>query len=74
MSNIVNLSFPAVDLLNKKYSLEADIITGWKPKFKVLGPIPFNFDSAITDEVIDELTSFGQKHKERVIYLGMPIQ
>ena len=47
------------------------MITGWKPKFRVVGPIPFNFDSPILDEIIDELTSFGQKYKERVIYLGM---
>ena len=27
-------------------------------------------DSALVDEIIDELTSFGSKYKERVIYLG----
>ena len=46
------------------------MITGWRPKFRVVGPIPFNFDSVIIDEIIDELTSFGGQHKERVIYLG----
>ena len=68
---LVNLSFPAVELLSKNYSLEADMITGWRPKFKIVGPIPFNFDSPVLDQVIDELTSFGHKYKERVIYLGM---
>ena len=64
------MNFPAVELLNKNYSLEADMITGWRPKFRIVGPIPFNFDNAVTDEVIDELTSFGKNHRERVIYLG----
>jgi hypothetical protein len=36
----------------------------------MLGPIPLNFDFKIVDEIIDELTSFGRKYKERVIYLG----
>lgn len=60
-----------MELPTKNYSLEADMVTGWRPKLKVLGPIPFNFDSRILDELIDELTSFGRKYRERVIYLGM---
>lgn len=63
--------FPAVEIANKQYSLDADIITGWRPKNKILGPIPFNFDSSLLDEIVDELTSFGSRHKERVIYLGI---
>lgn len=59
-----------MELPTKNYSLEADMITGWRPKLKVLGPIPLNFDSKLLDEVIDELTSFGRKYRERVIYLG----
>ena len=66
----VQSNFPAVELLTKNYSLEADMITGWRPKQRVVGPIPLNFDSTITDEIIDELTSFGVKYRERVIYLG----
>lgn len=46
------------------------MINGWRPKTKLVGPIPFNFDSQVVDELIDELTSFGSKYKERVIYLG----
>lgn len=68
--NIVSSNFPAVDLASKNYSLEADMVTGWRPKIKLVGPIPFNFDSRVVDELIDELTSFGSRHKERVIYLG----
>jgi hypothetical protein len=44
--------------------------TGWRPKSKIVGPIPFNFDYQIVDELVDELTSFGSKYRERVIYLG----
>lgn len=35
-----------------------------------MGPIPLNCDSPLVDEIIDELTSFGSRYKERVIYLG----
>lgn len=61
--NLVSKNFPAVDLPVKNYSLEADMITGWRPKTKMVGPIPFNFDNQIVDQLIDELTSFGNKHK-----------
>lgn len=37
--------------------------TGWRPKTKLVGPIPFNFDSQVVDELVDELTSFGSKYK-----------
>lgn len=37
-------SFPAVDLPTKNYSLDADMINGWRPKeMKLMGPIPLNF-------------------------------
>jgi hypothetical protein len=52
-----------VDIPVKQYSLEADIVTGWKPKNRVLGPIPLNFDSKLLDEIVDELTSFGSRHR-----------
>jgi hypothetical protein len=44
-------SLPSLQLNNKHYSLEADIMTGWQPKMKVVGPIPLNFDASICDEV-----------------------
>jgi hypothetical protein len=59
-----------VEISSKQYSLEADILTGWRPRTKILGPIPLNCDAHLLDEVIDELTSFGSCHRERVIYLG----
>ena len=46
-------------------------MTGWRPKNKIMGPIPFNLDSPVIDVIVDELTSFGSKYKERVIYLGI---
>ena len=53
-----------MDLPTKNYSLDADMINGWRPKqMNLMGPIPFNFDSNIVDAIIDELTSFGQKYK-----------
>lgn len=60
----VSSNFPAVELPVKNYSLEAKIrISGWRPKTKIVGPIPFNFDNQVIDELIDELTSFGSRHK-----------
>ena len=59
----VSSNFPAVELPLKNYSLEADMISGWMPKTKLVGPIPFNFDNQVVDELIDELTSFGSRHK-----------
>lgn len=44
--------------------------TGWRPKFSMPGPIPLNFDSNVVDAVVEELTSFGSKYRERVVYLG----
>lgn len=31
------------------YSLEADLATGWKPKLKIIGPMPLNFDNPSVD-------------------------
>lgn len=62
--------FPATEISAKQYSLEADIITGWRPRTKILGPIPLNCDDRLVDEIVEELTSFGSRHRERVVYLG----
>ena len=32
------------------YSLEADMATGWKPKLKIIGPMPLNFDNPTVDK------------------------
>jgi hypothetical protein len=48
--------------------------TGWRPKTKIVGPVPLNFDNQVVDELVDELTSFGSKYHERVVYLGMSLQ
>jgi hypothetical protein len=39
------------------------MVTGWRPKSKIIGPIPFNFDNFVVDELVDELTSFGNNYK-----------
>ena len=61
---------PAVEITTKNYSLEPDMVGGWKPNGKIVGPIPLNFDNQVVDAVVEELTSFCSRHKERVIYLG----
>jgi hypothetical protein len=52
-----------VDLPSKQYSLEADFATGWRPKNRILGPVPLNCDARLLDEIVDELTSFGSRHR-----------
>ena len=34
------------------HTLEADMITGWKPKLKIIGPMPLNFDNAAVDKSV----------------------
>lgn len=34
------------------HSLEADLLTGWKPKLKIIGPMPLNFDNPLIDKSI----------------------
>lgn len=38
--------------LTQNYSLEADLVTGWKPKLKIIGPMPLNFDNRSVDRSI----------------------
>jgi hypothetical protein len=66
----VTMNLPGLELATKNYSLDADMATGWRPKQRIVGPIPFNFDSTLTDLIVDEITSFGCKYRERVVYLG----
>ena len=47
----------------QNYSLDADIATGWKPKMKIIGPMPLNFDNSSLDTLIKPLT-----HSDTSIY------
>jgi hypothetical protein len=60
-SFLTGCSLPALEMPSKHYSLEADLVTGWQPKMKVIGPVPLNFDASVCDLVIETLTSFGSK-------------
>lgn len=40
------------DLPAISHSLEADLATGWKPKLKIIGPMPLNFDNPDVDSAI----------------------
>lgn len=46
------------------------MVSGWKPRMRIVGPVPLNFDNPIVDTIVEELTSYGKHHSERVIYLG----
>jgi hypothetical protein len=60
-----------MDIVTKTYSLEPDMLSGWKPKMRIVGPVPLNFDNPIIDTIVEELTSYGNKYLERVVYLGI---
>ena len=52
------------------YSLEADMATGWKPKLKIIGPMPLNFDNPTVDKSLMALIS-QESAFYQVSYLGM---
>ena len=45
------------------YSLEADMVTGWKPKLKIIGPMPLNYDNPSIDQSIT-----AQLYQESAFY------
>jgi hypothetical protein len=46
---------PAMDIVTKAYSLEPDMLSGWKPKIRIVGPVPLNFDNPIIDAIVEGL-------------------
>lgn len=45
------------------------MITGWKPKMKIIGPMPLNFDNPNLDNLIKPLT-YSDTSIHEVVYLG----
>lgn len=43
--------------------------TGWKPKMKIIGPMPLNFDNPDLDNLIKPLV-FSDTSIHEVVYLG----
>ncbi len=43
---------------------------GWRPKLKVIGPIPLNFDNEFIDKAIKDLLK-SEVSIYSVVYLGM---
>jgi hypothetical protein len=54
---------PANDLISKRYSLEPDMATGWRPKAKVVGPVPLNFEQLLVDQIAAETS-------RKLVFLG----
>jgi len=44
---------PANPLITEKYSLDADMIFGWKPKSVSKAPIPLKFSSSMVEDIIE---------------------
>lgn len=55
------------------HSLQADIVTGWKPKMKIIGPMPLNFDNPHLDKTIRSIMS-SDTSIYSVVYLGKDIE
>lgn len=53
------------------HSLEADMSTGWKPKLKIIGPMPLNFDNPVVDRPLAALLR-QESAFYQVAYLGTP--
>ena len=54
---------------NDNHSLQADIATGWRPRLKIIGPMPLNFDNPHIDKILRPLIS-SDTSLDQVIYLG----
>lgn len=54
------------------YSLQADLLTGWKPKLKIIGPMPLNFDNPRVDKSIMSLVHQESAFYE-VVFMGTSI-
>ena len=49
---ILNQIPPAVEITTKNYSLEPDMMGGWRPNSRIVGPVPLNFDSPVVDTIV----------------------
>lgn len=55
--------------MEKNFTLDADIATGWKPKMSIIGPMPLNFDNLALDKLIKPLI-YSDTSPHEVVYLG----
>jgi hypothetical protein len=62
-----------IGILNENHTLTADLATGWKPKLKIIGPMPLNFDNKYIDKTIRNLL-FSDASIFSVAYLGNACQ
>lgn len=51
------------------HSLDADLATGWRPRLKIIGPMPLNFDNEHIDRLLKPVLSSDTSLYE-VVYLG----
>jgi hypothetical protein len=58
-----------IGMLNENHTLSADLATGWKPKLKIIGPMPLNFDNPFIDKTIKHLL-FSDASIFTIVYLG----
>ena len=72
--NLKKFLAPSVPLPKEKYSLEPDMVFGWKPKFTNGAPIPLKYTDNALDELLSEYYSnpdWFRNHKQmKVVYHG----
>jgi hypothetical protein len=56
-------------VLDKTYSLEPDMVFGWKPTTNRPLPLPLRFSHSMTDTIVSTIAS-GRFPHWRLIYLG----
>lgn len=53
----------------QSHSLQADMVTGWKPKLKIIGPMPLNFDNKYIDKTVKSIVN-SDTSIYSAVYLG----
>ena len=65
----MNLGTENLANVTAAHSLSADIATGWRPKLKIIGPMPLNFDNKHIDPFVQSILSTDASLFS-VVYLG----
>jgi hypothetical protein len=66
----LRLADHALNVLSRQsnQNLEPDMINGWRPKFRITGPVPLRFGSAVMDSLVQFL--LGRSTPSEVVYIG----
>lgn len=78
MNNFSRYLTPAVEIPKKSYSLEPDMLNGWRPPKRILlytqSPFGLTFENRLLDPILRKLLSARNRSKYSVVYLGTIIR